>query len=132
MENMILTEFLLMHKSLIKHKTWSSDKKKCLEKLHEFLACQKNRIFIKSHRDSKTTRVHLKYQFTIFRVPPKQNGNMSSIRGQMALMICMDRNKFTHYLEIYPIDANENDIFYFQNLYGESDSIYYINTLSNE
>jgi hypothetical protein len=132
MENMILTEFLVLHKSLIKHKTWSSDKKKCLEKLQEFLACQNNRIFIKSHRDSKTTRVHLKYQFTIFRVALKQNGNMSPVRGQMALMICMNRNKFTHYLEIFPIDANENDIFNVQNLYGESDSIYYINSVNNE
>lgn len=87
------------------------------------------KVTIHSHRDSKTTRVHNTFQFTFFRVPINQRGKMINLRGRMVMMICTGRERFTHYLEVYPIDLNEEQIREFINTNALNNYSYFTDTM---
>jgi hypothetical protein len=103
-------DFLQIHKKFIEEETWTEKKKALLKEFERYLSSCANPVYISSNRDSNTTRVHRKYHFTFFRVREKQTGNMIPLRGKMVLMICTNREKFTHYLEVYPTNYDEAQI----------------------
>lgn len=52
----------------------------------------------------------MKNEFTFFRVPDKQTGNLMQYRGQIVIMICINREKFNHFLKVYPVEINEKQL----------------------
>ena len=121
--------FYAKHKKFTSEPTWTKKKYALLEELEGSMPFVEGTTNISSNRDSNTTRVHAKYHFTFFRVPAKQTGYMLPLRGQMVLMICKGRDKFTHYLEVSPIDFDEDQIRELVKKEKLNDYLYYKDTL---
>jgi hypothetical protein len=124
-------DFIEIHKKFTKEETWNKKKKALFEEFERYLISCADTVYITSNRDSNTTRVHGKYHFTFFRVHEKQTGNMIPLRGQMVLMICMGREKFTHYLEVYPTKYDEAEIKVLIKNKRLRKYLYFTNTLEN-
>lgn len=105
-----ISDFLVLHRKFTNEQTWTKKKRECYEALNNYLDYCLGEITINSGRDSNTTKVHMKNEFTFFRVPEKQTGNLLPYRGQMVIMICVNREKFNHYLKVYPVEFNEEQL----------------------
>jgi hypothetical protein len=105
-----IKDFIKLHKKFSKEKNWNKKKKEYHEDLYTYLNNCSGEITIKSNRDSQTTKVHLKNEFTFFKVNNLQKGKLLPYRGKLVMMICMDRRKFNHLLKVYPLDINEEQI----------------------
>jgi hypothetical protein len=98
-----LEEFLYHYREFYLIPTWNQEKRDSHIKLTEFLSGIEN-VEISSSRDSSTTKVHVQNGFTIFKVPEKQLGKMIPYRGLWVLMYCVEREKFKHYLKVFPLN----------------------------
>ena len=105
-----IINFLSLHRKFTNVQTWTKKKRENYEGLTNYLNNCYGEITINSGRDSKTTKVHLKNEFTFFRVPEKQTGKLMPYRGLMVMMICVNREKFNHFLKVYPVEINEENL----------------------
>ena len=97
-----LDKFLRFHENFINIPTWTSKKRTEYDQLRGYMnSCRKSEIT--SSRDSNTTRVQRTNSFTIFEVSSGQRGTMKIYRDQWVLMYVSYREKFQHFLEIYPL-----------------------------
>jgi len=123
--------FIEIHKRFTNVATWTKEKKVLYNEFEGYLGSCSDTVYITSNRDSNTTRVHAKYHFTFFRVRDKQTGNMLPLRGKMVLMICTARDKFTHYLEVYPSLFDEEQIMELIHNQQLDKYLYFRDTLEN-
>lgn len=98
-----LEKFLNYYREFHSIPTWTKEKRKKYENLWGLMN-KSEFVNISSSRDSDTTKVHVQNGFTIFEVPKKQLGNMIPYRGKWVLMYCGYREKFKHYLQVFPLD----------------------------
>ena len=109
---MDLNDFLEKYNDFSDIVTWTKDKRKKYDELCECLYSNKY-VQIVSKRDSNTTKVHCQNDFRIFKVSKSQRGYMSVYRNQWVLMYCEHREKYTHYLLVFPLNKEYNyDIIY--------------------
>jgi hypothetical protein len=108
--NFDLHKFILFHKSFASFKTWTKEKHEADKQLRNYLKEQTSLISINSNRDSPMTKVHFTHQFTIFKVPDKQRGNLKGLRGANVLMILNWRSKFNYYLDVIPLSLSDTEI----------------------
>ena len=98
-----LEEYLNYYRKFFSIPTWTKEKHDFHDVLLGFLQGLE-KVEISSSRDSSTTMVHVQNGFTIFKVPEYQLGKMIPYRGMWVLMYCVRREKFKHYLKVFPLD----------------------------
>jgi hypothetical protein len=102
-ESLDIKTFLGHYRKFYSISTWTQEKRDSHEKLTEFLSGNVH-VEISSSRDSSSTKVHIQNGFTIFKVSEKQLGKMKPYRGLWVLMYCVRREKFKHFLKVFPLN----------------------------
>ena len=102
-EKINLNKFLKLYEQLISIINWNKEKEIKRGNLMGYLTSGMY-VTISSNRDSRTTKVHAVNEFTIFKVSKKQLGHMKIYRNEWVIMYCYGRHRFTHNLEIVPLE----------------------------